>query len=144
MCSCVYVHAFVWIGEIDDEFVRTCFQGCVFCSLYSFINKPNSPITCISGSEFIHACPSKDIIPVYIVVSGCLAVLLSSLKQEYDPEARCESNLKLYTALFSITVNLLWLITGTCCMYQYCVVCLFPVWTHTSFWICKPTCKLIL
>jgi len=64
------------------------------------------------GAEYIHACPSKDVIPLYIVVSGCLAVLMSSLKQEYDYESRCEGKLKLLTAVCAVLVNLAWLFTG--------------------------------
>ncbi|KAH3877435.1 uncharacterized protein LOC127871733 isoform X2 [Dreissena polymorpha] len=70
----------------------------------------------IFGAEFITKCPISDIVPVYIVVSGCLPVLLSSLKEPYDnagDSRKCDSRIKMSIAGFAIAANLAWLISGT-------------------------------
>ncbi|XP_052801999.1 uncharacterized protein LOC128232471 isoform X2 [Mya arenaria] len=68
------------------------------------------------GAEYISACAARDIIPVYLVVSGCLPVLLVTLKEPYDATGnihRHEAQLKVGVAVVAVAANLAWLIAGT-------------------------------
>ncbi|WAR03988.1 hypothetical protein MAR_010546 [Mya arenaria] len=85
----------------------------VICSLAKVFvaSHPN-----ISGAEYISACAARDIIPVYLVVSGCLPVLLVTLKEPYDATGnihRHEAQLKVGVAVVAVAANLAWLIAGT-------------------------------
>ncbi|XP_045173566.2 uncharacterized protein LOC123535088 [Mercenaria mercenaria] len=72
----------------------------------------------IVGSEYVSKCPSKEMIPVYIIVSGCLPVLLSVLRQPYDSgpaseKERWSMKITLVTTVVGVMVNLAWLVAGT-------------------------------
>ncbi|KAL4223256.1 hypothetical protein ACF0H5_016728 [Mactra antiquata] len=94
-------------------------HGCVSLAFTAIAGVGFSLTKIIVGSEFIHSCPSKDMIPVYIVISGCLPVLLSSLRQSFSKgnNSRKEDTFAMrvafITAVFGIVVNLAWLVAGT-------------------------------
>ena len=62
-------------------------------------------------------CPSREMIPVYIIISGCLPVLLSALRQPYDSGHETEKDkwsmkVSLIIAIIGVMVNLAWLVAG--------------------------------
>ena len=62
-------------------------------------------------------CPSREMIPVYIIVSGCLPVLLSALRQPYSSRHGMEKDIwpikvTLIIAIIGVMVNLAWLVAG--------------------------------
>lgn len=72
----------------------------------------------IVGSEYVSSCPSREMIPIFVIVSGCLPVLLSALRQPYDSGHKMDTDrfsmrMSLVTALLGVMINLAWLVAGT-------------------------------
>ncbi|XP_060594206.1 uncharacterized protein LOC132748607 [Ruditapes philippinarum] len=107
-------------------------RGC-FLFLVGVVCVGFSVTKIIVGSEYVSKCPSREMIPVYIIVSGCLPVLLSALRQPYDgghemDKDKWSMKVTLFTAVIGVMVNLAWLVAGT-----YLVV---TVWKGN---ICSPS-----
>ncbi|XP_045173800.2 uncharacterized protein LOC123535273 [Mercenaria mercenaria] len=92
-------------------------QGC-FLFLVLVLCVGFSVTKVIVGSEYVSKCPSREMIPVYIIVSGCLPVLLSAVRQRYDStqaseKERWSMKITLVTTVVGVMVNLAWLVAGT-------------------------------
>lgn len=67
----------------------------------------------IVGGEYVGSCPYNQTIPLYVIISGCLPVFLSALRQPALKKCQ-ETSWKIWVfASSAVLINIIWLVIGT-------------------------------